>query len=219
LPERTEKPLVLPGAPGAQRILSSRGDSRESRADLRQAAKALGKCAKEEKSSGQTQSARHLWFHAATCLELAQDIREAALIFVKAGHHERAIRSLFAKALMSDGVRILLAHGKKLESAIQQELLNYCRSHYFNRFAYESLPPLFDFNLDEELLYARMNNFRSQLIYLLDQNGRFEELAAVYLEERALVDTLDAFLKDFRKYGRTSSLSEGAKVVIGYAEN
>ncbi|CAE6516812.1 unnamed protein product [Rhizoctonia solani] len=196
-----------------------RGDTRESRSGLRQAAKALDQCAADEKTAGQTQSARHLRFHAATCLELAHEIREAALMFVKAGHHERAIRSLFGQGLMGDGVRILLAHRRKLDNAIEQELLNYSRSYYFSKFEYSFLPPLFDHNLDEELSYARKNNFRLQLKHLLEQNERFYELALVHLEERTLADALDCFSKDFTKYDRTISLSEGASVVFGYAEN
>ncbi|CAE6472529.1 unnamed protein product [Rhizoctonia solani] len=196
-----------------------RGDTRESRSDLRQAAKSLDECATEEKAAGQIQSARHLRFHGATCLELAHEIREAALMFVKAGHHERAIRSLFGKGLMNDGVRILLAHRRKLDNAIEQELLDYCRSYYFSKFEYGSLPPLFDFSLDDELSYARKNKFRPQLKHLLEQNERFNELAAVYLEERMLADALNCFLKDFIKYDRAASLSDAASVVFGYAEN
>ncbi|CUA75351.1 TPR and ankyrin repeat-containing protein 1 [Rhizoctonia solani] len=195
-----------------------RKDSRESRWDLRQAAKAMDECAKEEKASGQIQSARHLRFHAATCLELAHETREAALMFVKAGYHERAIRSLLGEGLLEDGVRILLVHGKKLDNAIEQELLNYCRSHYFNKFAYELLPPLFKFSLDDELSYARENNFRLQLKHLLEENERFDELAAVYFDERTLEKALEYFLRSFVTYHRTASLVEGAKVVLGYSE-
>ncbi|KAJ1301849.1 hypothetical protein OPQ81_009076 [Rhizoctonia solani] len=148
-----------------------RGGSRESRSQLREAAKALDECAKDEISSGQIQDARHLMFHAATCLELAHEIIEAAKMFVKAGHHERAIRSLFGVGLMSDG-----------------------------------------------LAYARRNNFRPQLKYLLAYYGRFVELAAIYLEERVLIDAVDCFLEDFLQHGRSSSLSEGARVAFGYCE-
>ncbi|KAG8706086.1 hypothetical protein FRC11_008525, partial [Ceratobasidium sp. 423] len=196
-----------------------RGDSRESRSKLREAAKSLDECAKHENSLDQTQSARHLRFHAATCLELAHETREAAKMFVEAGHHERAIRSLFGKGLVDDGARILLTYGRKLDSAVEQELLDYCRSHYFKEFDYGSLPPLFHSSLDEELSYARKNDFRPQLKHLLNQHGRYIELAEIHLEERSLVDAVEAFLNDFTKYSRTSSLGEGVDVVIGYAEN
>ncbi|CAE6533230.1 unnamed protein product [Rhizoctonia solani] len=195
-----------------------RKDSRDNRSDLRQAAKTLDECAKEEKASGQIQSARHLRFHAATCLDLANETREAAVMFVKAGYHERAIRSLLGEGFMDDGVRILLAHGKKLDDAIEEELLNHCRSHYFNKSAYEFLPPLFKFSLDDELSYARKNNFRPQLKHLLEANERFDELAAVYFEERMLEKALDCFLRSFVRYNPTASLIQGAEVVLGYSE-
>ncbi|CAE6483676.1 unnamed protein product, partial [Rhizoctonia solani] len=140
-------------------------------------------------------------------------------MFVQAGHHERAIRLLFGKDFVDDGARVLLTHRTKLDSAIQQELLDYCRSYYFNAYDYGALPPLFDFSLEEELLYARNNNLRPQLMYLLKEHGLFIQLAAVHLEERMPVDALGAFLDDFSAFNRTSSLSEGVQVVIGYAED
>ncbi|EUC55350.1 UvrD-like helicase carboxy-terminal domain protein, putative [Rhizoctonia solani AG-3 Rhs1AP] len=201
------------------KIQMLRGDSRESRSKLREATKALDQCAKDEYTAGQTQSARHLWYHAATCLELAHETREAAKMFVAAGHPERAIRSLFGKGLMNDGLRLFLANRKKLETAVEEELLEYCRSYYFNKLDYGFLPPLFDFDLQEQISYARRNNLRPQLEHILKENKLFVELARLHLEERKLENALDCFLDDLCEYGRSSSLGEGVEVAIGYAEN
>ncbi|CAE6383945.1 unnamed protein product [Rhizoctonia solani] len=184
------------------KIQMLRGDSRESRSKLREATKALDQCAKDEYTAGQTQSARHLWYHAATCLELAHETREAAKMFVAAGHPERAI-----------------PNRKKLETAVEEELLEYCRSYYFNKLDYGFLPPLFDFDLQEQISYARRNNLRPQLEHILKENKLFVELARLHLEERKLEKALDCFLDDFCEYGRSSSLGEGVEVAIGYAEN
>ncbi|GAB1527760.1 hypothetical protein RhiTH_010948 [Rhizoctonia solani] len=195
-----------------------RGDSRESRSKLCQASRALDACGMDEENSGQIQSARHLRFHSATCLELAHEVREAAKMLIKAGYHEQAIRTLFRQQLIRDGVVLLLAHGSKLGSAVEQELLDYCRMHYFSKCNYELLPPLFKFNVEEQLSYARQKSFRPQLKFLLDQHKRFAELAEIHREDRMLTDALEYFIKDFCEYDRSSSLEEGAKIVFCYSE-
>ncbi|KAG9098527.1 hypothetical protein FRC06_006287 [Ceratobasidium sp. 370] len=82
----------------------------------------------------------------------------------------------------------------------------------------KELPPLFDNNLDDELDFARKNGFSEQLKYLLERHKRFDELARVHLEERALVKGLDWFLKAFSHHRRTLSLNEGATVTTNFAE-
>ncbi|KAG9097775.1 hypothetical protein FRC06_007201 [Ceratobasidium sp. 370] len=190
-----------------------RNDTEESRAQLCTAAEKLSSCA--QGASGQ--SARHLWFHTAICLELAREIPRSADAFVNAGLYERAIRPLLDLNYVKHTVKILLEHGHNLEFRVREEFMDHCRQHYFKKHNFDALLPLFD-NLNEELSYARKHAFWDQLKYLLEYHRRFDELAQVYIEERALVKGLDSFIKAYNHHQGVSSLNEGATVTISYAE-
>ncbi|KAH7339885.1 hypothetical protein B0J17DRAFT_657189 [Rhizoctonia solani] len=173
----------------------------------------LGQCA----AQAQGQSARHLWFHTAICLELAHDILESADAFVNAGLYERAIRTLLDRSYVKRSVKILLEHGHNLEARTKEEFLNYCRKYYFEKHALEALSPLFD-SIEDELLYARKHAYWEQLKQLLEFHERFDELARVHLDDRAISKGLDWFLHAYNHHRTVSSLNEAASVVIRHAE-
>ncbi|KAG8778469.1 hypothetical protein FRC12_024973 [Ceratobasidium sp. 428] len=191
-----------------------RNDTEASMMKLYIAATELGNCA----TLVQGQSARHLWFHQAICLELAHKILESARAFVNAGLHERAVRTLLDSNNVKQGAKILRDHGHHLELRIKEEFLDRCRRHFFETREYEELPPLFNNNLDEVFTFARRNAFWEQLEQLLERHKRFDELARVHLDKRALIKGLDWFLKAFNHHHKTASLNEAASVTIGYAE-
>ncbi|KAG9097776.1 hypothetical protein FRC06_007202 [Ceratobasidium sp. 370] len=191
-----------------------RNDTEDTRKRLRAVAQELGDCA----SLVRGQSARHLWFHAATCLKLAHRVLESADAFVNAELYDRAIRTLLDSNHVKHGAKLLLAHGHNLEPQVKEELLDDFRRHFFENYEYGALPPLFDNNIDNELSFAREHAYQQQLKYLLEHHKRFDELAHVHLEEKALVTALDWFLRAFQHHQMVSSLNEGASVVISYAE-
>ncbi|KDN45554.1 hypothetical protein RSAG8_04878, partial [Rhizoctonia solani AG-8 WAC10335] len=190
-----------------------RGDTEESRSKLRNAATELSDCA--EQSQGQ--SARHLWFHTAICLELAHEILGSADAFVNAGLYERAIRTLLDRGYVKRSVKILLEHGHNLESRTKEEFMDYCRKYYFEKHALEALSPLFE-NLEDELSYAREHAYWEQLKQLLELHERFDELARLYLDQRVISKGLDWFLHAYNHHKRIASLNEAANVVTRYAE-
>ncbi|KAG8682138.1 hypothetical protein FRC08_015164, partial [Ceratobasidium sp. 394] len=124
-----------------------RNDTRDSREGLRVAAAELGNCA----GRAQGQSARHLWFHAAICLELAHDTLLSVDAFVNAGLYERAIRILLDQDYVNRGVRIFLKHGDNLEPRVREGFLDHFRQYYFKKHDFQALPQLFDGNLDDIL--------------------------------------------------------------------
>ncbi|KAG9098528.1 hypothetical protein FRC06_006288, partial [Ceratobasidium sp. 370] len=189
-------------------------DSENTRKKLRAVAQELGNCA----NLVYGQSARHLWFHAATCLGLAHRTLESADAFVNAELYDRAIRTLLDSNYVKRGAKTLLAHGHNLEPRVREDLLDDCRRRLFESYEYETLPPLFDNNLDDELSFAREHGYQEQLKHLLEHHKRFDELARVHLEEKSLVTALDWFLRAFGHHRIVSSLNEGASIVINYAE-
>ncbi|KAG9125027.1 hypothetical protein FRC07_009253, partial [Ceratobasidium sp. 392] len=191
-----------------------RNDTEASRVKLSQAADELGECA----TLVHGQSARHLWFHQAICLEMAHKTLESAHAFVNAQLYERAIRTLLDHKHFKPGARMLRDHGHNLEPRTREESLNRCRRHFFETRDYEQLPPLFDNNLDDQLAFARKHAFWEQLEQLLERHKRFDELARVHLDKRALVKGLDWFLKAFGHHNKVASLNEGASITISYAE-
>ncbi|CAE6450213.1 unnamed protein product [Rhizoctonia solani] len=104
-----------------------------SKLDLCKAAEKLKSCAAES----DIRNARHLWFHAGACFELALKINEAADAYVKAGQYEGAIRLLLEKKRFAKAVPILLAHQDKLDSDLWKSWLDLCRVHYLQRSDYE----------------------------------------------------------------------------------
>ncbi|CAE6538243.1 unnamed protein product, partial [Rhizoctonia solani] len=190
-----------------------RGDTEESRSKLRNASMELHNCAEQ----AQGQSARHLWFHTAICLELLHDILGSADAFVNAELYERAIRTLLDRSYVKRTVKILLKHGHKLESRTREEFLDYCRKYYFEKYALEELSPLFD-SIEDQLSYARKYGYWDQLKQLLELHKQFDELARLHLDQRAIAKGLDWFLHAYNHHKKASSLNEAAKVVIRYAE-
>ncbi|KAG8755796.1 hypothetical protein FRC11_005787, partial [Ceratobasidium sp. 423] len=192
-----------------------RGDTEESRSKLRIAATELGDCARQAEG----QSARHLWFHSAICLELALEILKSADAFMNAGLYERAIRALLDGNYFKRGVEMLREHGHNLEPRAKEDFFERCRKYYFEKHPLdiEALPPLFD-HLEHELTYARKRAYWEQLKQILEHYELFDELARLHLDQRALIKGLDWFLRAYNRHRTVSSLNEAAGVVIRYAE-
>ncbi|KAG9121879.1 hypothetical protein FRC07_001976, partial [Ceratobasidium sp. 392] len=189
-------------------------DTWDNRKKLRDAATALGNCA----TLVHGESARHLWFHQAECLELAHVIPDSADTFVRAEQYERAIRALLEFNYFKQTAKILREHGHNLEPGVRDDVLDRCRRHFFESCDYRELLPLFNHNLDDELAFACKNAFREQLKYLLGYYERYDELAQVHLEDKELDEGLISLLKAFEYHGNVTSLDEGASVVVSYAE-
>ncbi|CAE6444861.1 unnamed protein product [Rhizoctonia solani] len=93
------------------KIQMLRGDTEESRSKLCTAAKELGDCA----AQAQGQSARHLWFHTAICLELAHEILGSADAFVNGGFLNEA-----ASVVIRQAEWTLPLEGKRSTKALEQ---------------------------------------------------------------------------------------------------
>lgn len=113
-----------------------RQDSAANRAKLCGVAEEIGNCARQEED----QTAQHLWFHAASCLELAHSISEAASAFEQGHFYECAIRLLFDREDIDEhvdkGARMLLAHENELETQVWNELREWSRKHYIHNRKY-----------------------------------------------------------------------------------
>lgn len=214
-----------------------RQDSPNSRAKLRGVAGELGKCARE----AEEQTSRHLWFHAASCLELAREILEAANAFEQGQFYERAIRLLLDWAHIDkhidEGVEKLLTHKTKLEIEIWRELREWSRKYYLQNRKYRWVPSLLTLksacnsmstlyrtlllelfvDLDDLLNYAK-NGYREQYKELLDLHKKYDELAGAHLEDHMSLQGFECYLKAFHQHQRAVSLDRAAKVLVDLAE-
>ncbi|KAG9078746.1 hypothetical protein FRC06_008196, partial [Ceratobasidium sp. 370] len=86
-------------------------ESEASHAALLEVAQSLKSCI----VGSSDQNAKHLWFHAGSCLELALQFASAADAFVEGGFHARAVGLLFENECYDYGSELLVAHWDKLE--------------------------------------------------------------------------------------------------------
>ncbi|KAG8760604.1 hypothetical protein FRC11_000178, partial [Ceratobasidium sp. 423] len=185
----------------------------ESKSKLHAAAEKLKSCAR----ASDDRNARHLWFHAGNCLEMARKINEASEAYVYAELYERAVRLLLGKGRYRRAVSILLSHKDQLETDVREDILDQCRVHYIQVSDYDSLRPLFK-DTGELLAFTINRGYHSQYTTFLECNQKFYQLAQLYLKQNSPVKALDYLLKEFNLRRQSSTLTEAAKLVISQAE-
>ncbi|KAG8788848.1 hypothetical protein FRC12_014131 [Ceratobasidium sp. 428] len=191
-----------------------RYDDDSSRHGLIQAANDMQQCAIE--SFGQ--DARHFWFHAATCFQLAGRLDPASNAFVMGGFYGQAVNILFEHDGFDRGSRILLAYKDSIETEVGDDLLDQARQYFFQTSDYKSLSRVFFHNLEDQLNYAREHEYHPQRKYLLKSYERFDELLDLYLEEKAFAAYVECCITAYHKDGNLARLELAANTTIDYAQ-
>ncbi|KAG8738663.1 hypothetical protein FRC10_006610 [Ceratobasidium sp. 414] len=182
-----------------------RCDNDSSRDGLIKAADSMKQCAVQ--STGQ--NARHCWFHVAGCLQLACEFVPASDALVKIGLYTEAVEMLFDHGEYDYGTTMLLRSSNEMEPQTRDLLLDRSRSHYFQAREY---------GLDAQLAYAREHGYRPQLKYLLKTHEKYDDLAALYIEEGSILAGVEYFLKSYLATRGTSRIENAVNATIDYAE-
>ncbi|KDN35987.1 hypothetical protein RSAG8_11138, partial [Rhizoctonia solani AG-8 WAC10335] len=183
------------------------------KSNLRKAAEKMKSCA----IGSDSRNARHLWFHAGTCLELALKINAASEAYATAEQYERAIRLLLENKRYARAVPILLTHKDKLDSDLRKNWLDQCRIHYIQLSDYDSLRPLFR-DISSLLAFTIDRGYQSQYTDFLEHNQRFYQLAHIYQKQNSPVKALGYLLKEYNLRGESYVLNEAAQLVVSQAE-
>jgi hypothetical protein len=77
---------------------------------------------------------------------------------------------------------------------------------------------LFD-TIDEKIAYARKHKFKAQLKHILEEHGRYDELAEEYLEENNLTQGVECYVKAYRNYHTRPSIKRAVSLSIDYVES
>ncbi|QRV91835.1 UvrD-like helicase carboxy-terminal domain protein [Ceratobasidium sp. AG-Ba] len=190
-----------------------RSNNDEGREGLAAAARSMESCAE----SAEGQDARHYWFHSSTCWQLAGYFVQSSDALLNGSFSTEAIELLLENNLYADGVPRLLSHWESLEHQTRERLRDQCRKFYFESRDYRSIPSVFNSDTNEQLRYARENQYIPQLKYLLKYHRRFDELAGILFEENAVLPGVEYTLAAYELESDSSKLDLAARTVIGHA--
>ncbi|QRV77056.1 UvrD-like helicase carboxy-terminal domain protein [Ceratobasidium sp. AG-Ba] len=190
-----------------------RSSNDEGREGLAAAARSMESCAE----SAEGPDARHYWFHSSTCWQLAGYFVHSSDALIHGNFSTEAIELLLENNLYAHGVPRLLSHWESLESQTRERLLDQCRKFYFESRDYRSIPSVFNSDTNEQLRYARENQYIPQLKYLLKYHRRFDELAQVLFRENAVMPGVEYSLAAYELDSDSSKLDLAARTVIDHA--
>ncbi|KAG8711949.1 hypothetical protein FRC08_015211 [Ceratobasidium sp. 394] len=190
-----------------------RRDNGSTRAALVEAAQSLKGCI----IGPSDQNAKHLWFHAGSCLELARQFASAADAFVEGGFPAQAIGVLFGNQVYDRGSELLLDYWDQLEPCAREPLLDRSRHYFFGTSDYELLSRVFWGDVGAQLAFARANEYIPQLKGLLKTHERFDELSELYLGEKNFPSSVEYSLEAFKTYHLVKSVERAAQITIDYA--
>ncbi|KAG8741120.1 hypothetical protein FRC10_003301, partial [Ceratobasidium sp. 414] len=190
-----------------------RCDDDASRDALIKAADSMQQCAVQ--ATGQ--NARHCWWHVASCLQLVREFLPASDALVECGLYNEAVELLFENDQYNYGTTLLLRHWDRMKPQTRDPLLDQSRNHYFQAREYGALPRIF-LDLDAQLAYAREHGYRPQLEYLLKTHEKYDDLAALHIEEGSIPAGVEYFLIAYGVHGGTSRLEDAVNATIDYAE-
>ncbi|KDN35985.1 hypothetical protein RSAG8_11136, partial [Rhizoctonia solani AG-8 WAC10335] len=196
------------------KLRSLRGDTPASREELATAATELVSCALLPGIG----NPKAIYFHAATCFQAAEKLLPAASAFVKAGRAKDGIHMLFETHDYKGATDLLVDNREAIEADVFEELCQQTRAYLFEHREYKYIELLFD-TVDEQIIYARQPQYRTQLKHILADHRRYHELAEEILIERNLADSVKYFVKAYQTHRTRTSILRAVDLTIGYMES
>ncbi|CAE6450559.1 unnamed protein product [Rhizoctonia solani] len=191
-----------------------RGDTPASREELAAAATELVSCA-ELPDIGDP---KPIYFHAATCFQSAEKLLPAASAFVKAGRANNGIHMLFEAHDYKSATNLLVDNREAIEADVFEQLRQQTRVYLFDHREYKYIGLVFD-TVDEQVIYARQPQYRTQLKQILANHQRYHELAEEFLIEKNLADAVKYFLKAYQTHKTRSSILRAVDLTVGHTES
>lgn len=117
-------------------------NTRESNDALMSAGDMMEACAQSSNREGLSHSSVTLWYHAATCFEMAQVASRASQSYVKGGFYDRAAQVCLEAQDMDGCLAVLLSHGTDMDTKLANKIREVTSVYYLRECQYRFVCPL-----------------------------------------------------------------------------